>query len=443
MPSMQQPATRARRSSGRTLTVSKEPALTLAHRDEAEASHWREQLESLYAISVKIAGLRQLDQVMDHALDYCLQLTGSEFGFVGLLDNANNLDVAAIKGFVVDRPDFWERFRHIPIRPSVFGIVVIEGRPNRSNDVLHDPYHVGSPRGHPPVRTFLGVPLTVGTETIGMIGVANRQEGYDAEHERLLATFANQVAVAIANARLYERQQAMIADLQSLHARLDAAKMEAMLNQERNRIAEELHDRVAQIMFSIGMGATWCLEHSAPGEVTQALEQLKELAGRGTAEIRRAVYNLAADAPPPRGLVDRLRDAVATFDSTSDLQVDLIVAGRPHHLPDDVEEALHRIVLEALTNVQRHGGASAAIVSLDFEPEQVTLVVQDNGRGVPPHILAGQGERSGHFGLKGMQRRIEAVGGAFTLHNGEDGGLVIRVAAPTSLSPDRRRKRPR
>jgi signal transduction histidine kinase len=421
----------------------------------ADAGRWQEQLESLHAISVKIAGLRQLDQVMDRALDYCLQLTESKFGFVGLIDDSNNLDVAAIKGFAPDQPEFYERFRRIPIRPSVFGIVVIEGRPNRSNDVPNDPYHVGSPRGHPPVQTFLGVPLTVGTETIGMIGVANRAEGYEPEHERLLSTFANQVAVAIANARLYERQGAMIADLQALHARLDAAKLEAMLHEERNRIAEELHDRVAQIMFSIGIGASWCLERleqtsaellpdrpttrlpdSVPSPqssalLVQALEQIRDLAGRGTAEIRRAVYNLAADVPQPRGLVDELREAVATFDSTSDLRVDLIVDGRPRHLPYEVEEALHRIALEALTNVQRHAGASVAIVSLGFEPDRVTLVVQDNGMGIPPFILDGHGERPGHFGLKGMQRRIEAINGAFSLHNGEDGGLVVRATVRT------------
>lgn len=397
-----------------------------------DADRWRDQLESLYAISVEIAGLRQLDQVMDCALDYCLQLTESAFGFVGLIDDQAYLDVAAIKGFAPDRPEFWDRFRRIPIRPSVFGIVVIEGRPNISNDVPNDLYHVGSPRGHPPVHTFLGVPLTVRHETIGMIGVANRRAGYGAEHERLLATFANQVAVAIANARLYEQQRAMIADLQSLHARLGAVEVEARIHQERTRIAEELHDRVAQIMFSMGLGVTWCLERVEHPELVQALGRIKDLAARGTTEIRRAVYDLAADTPEPHGLVDALRELIASWGRTSALQVDLVVHGRGHRLSHTVEEALQRVAIEALTNVQRHSGASVALVSLRFEPEQVTLVVQDNGRGLPALTLDWYQGPFGRFGLKGMRRRIEAVGGRFRLHNSEDGGLVVRATVPTT-----------
>ena len=94
-----------------------------------------DELDSLYAMSVEIASLRKLNQVMDRALDYCLQLTKSEFGFVGLIDDPAFLDVAAIKGFMPDKPEFWEQFRRIPIRRTIFGVVVIEGRPNLSNDV--------------------------------------------------------------------------------------------------------------------------------------------------------------------------------------------------------------------------------------------------------------------------------------------------------------------
>ncbi len=350
--------------------------------DASEASHWQEQLESLYAISVEIAGLHQLDTVMDRALDACLELTDSQFGFVGLVDDPRFLDVAAIKGFQPDRPEFWEHFRRIPIRRTIFGVVILDGRPNISNDVSNDPHHVGAPRGHPPLHTFLGVPLQLRQRTIGMIGVANRDGGYVADHERLLATFANQVAVAIDNARLYEEQRSMIAALQSLHARLDAVAMEGMIQKDRNRIAEELHDRVAQIMFSVGIGVTWCLERAEDAELRQALERMHDLSARGAEEIRRAVYDLATGDMRSIGLAEELRETVAAFDTTSDLRVDLVVGGRLRTLPVGIEEALHRVVIEALTNVQRHSGAEVAIVSLQYEPELVTLVVQDDGCGV-------------------------------------------------------------
>jgi signal transduction histidine kinase len=145
-------------------------------------------------------------------------VTGSEFGFVGLLNASKQMmDVAAIKGFEPLDPTFYERFRLIPVRPTLFGMVVLEGRICISNDVINDPRRVGQPRGHPPVRTYLGVPLRVGSEVIGMVGVANRKEGYSDDEGRLLSSFASQAAVAIDNARLYESQKDLIRRLELLH----------------------------------------------------------------------------------------------------------------------------------------------------------------------------------------------------------------------------------
>jgi signal transduction histidine kinase len=176
------------------------------------------QLESLLAMWVEVSRLHELPQVLDRALEYCLSVTGSEFGFVGLLNASKQMmDVAAIKGFDPSDPTFYERFRLIPVRPTLFGEVVREGRICISNDVINDPRSVGQPSGHPPVRTYLGVPLRVGSEVIGMVGVANRKQGYSDNEGRLLSTFANQAAVAIDNARLYESQKDLIRRLELLH----------------------------------------------------------------------------------------------------------------------------------------------------------------------------------------------------------------------------------
>src|ERR1700682_2187958 len=200
---------------------------------ESPATAFRQQLESLYSISIEIASLHEMQQVLDRALGYCLDLTQSAFGFIGLLNGSQQMDVAAIKGFEPLDPNFYDNFRLIPVRPSVFGVVITNQRSKLSNDVLHDPDRVGQPRGHPPVRTFLGVPLQVGERVIGMVGVANKLSGYTDDEERLLSTFANQVAVAIENARLYEDQKHMIDKLEQLHRDLSQADREQVLRQER------------------------------------------------------------------------------------------------------------------------------------------------------------------------------------------------------------------
>lgn len=176
-----------------------------------------EQLDSLLSISADIASLRELQAVEDRALTYCLHLTDSEFGFIGLLnDDQDEMTVDAIKGFEPYMPGFVEQYRFMSVRPSVFGVTITEGRPYISNDVDHDPHRVGTPPGHPPLRTFLGIPLRVSTTLIGIMGVANKSNGYNATDERLLSTFANQVAIAIDNARLYEQQRQMIMRLVSV-----------------------------------------------------------------------------------------------------------------------------------------------------------------------------------------------------------------------------------
>jgi DNA-binding CsgD family transcriptional regulator len=165
-------------------------------------------------------------------------LTASEMGFIDLL-NADrvDMDVVAVKGFAPPDPMFYERFKRMPVRPSVFGIVITQGRPNISNDVEHDPERIGQPPGHPRVRTFLGVPLTLGAEVIGMIGVANKKKGYGPDDQRLLSTLANQVAVAIDNAGLYQHQQQMISRLQQLHEHLTKAERDEIVALERERLA--------------------------------------------------------------------------------------------------------------------------------------------------------------------------------------------------------------
>jgi signal transduction histidine kinase len=406
------------------------------------------EIERLHAISVEIASLQELQNVMDRALDYCLELTASEFGFVGLMRD-NEMDVAAIKGFVPDDQSFYARFRTIPVRPSVFGVVVLTGQPHLSNDVAHDALSVGTPSGHPPVRTFLGAPLVFGAEVLGMLGVANRQDGYDKQQERLLSVFANQVAVAIRNARLYEEQRNMIARLQRLRGQVEAAERDRLLDDERQRIARELHDRVAQTLFSIGLAAQSALERvgeAANGDRNQqgaALESIRGLSALGNEKMREAIFALSRADLQDRGLERTLWTVVRDFRERTGLEADLVLVGRERLLPSETAEALLAVAGEALVNVEQHARATSVVVTLRRSRGGVTLAVQDDGIGAPALLLRSIGSSSTHFGLRGLQERIRKLGGAFTARIGEDGGLVVRARVPTptgespTASPER------
>jgi signal transduction histidine kinase len=409
--------------------------MVVAARTEDGSSDHATEIERLHAISVEIAGLQELSRVMDRALDYCLELSASEFGFVGLMLVQDQMDVAAIKGFAPLDPHFYERFRTIPVRPNVFGIVVLTGRPYVSNNVPEDPLHVGKPSGHPPVHTFLGVPLLFGGEVLGMIGVANRPRGYAPAEERLLSTFANQVAVAIRNARLYEEQRDMIARLQQLRGQLDAAEREQLLEDERKRIARELHDRVEQTFFSIGLTAGAALEagEGQSARAGDALALVRALSSQGAEQMREAIFALSRAEVHDRGLVQALWRLVREFRRRSSLEADLVLSGRERRLPPETAETLHAVAREALANAEQHAQASAVVISLRFSARATTLAVQDDGVGASALVLRTLGDSATHFGLRGLNERVRRLGGSFNARPGDDGGLVVRARVPSSV----------
>jgi len=398
---------------------------------ESPATAFRQQLESLYSISIEIARLHEMPQVLDRALGCCLDLTQSAFGFIGLLNGQEQMDVAAIKGFEPSDPRFYENFRLIPVRPSVFGVVITNRRSKISNDVLHDPDRVGQPRGHPPVRTFMGVPLQIGELVIGMIGVANKPSAYTADEERLLSTFANQVAVAIENARLYQGQRKMIDELEQLHRDLSLAEREQVLRQERERIAAELHDRIEQAIFTLGLKVNEILEREKVTEpVANGLGDVKQLAIHTSEAVREAIFALSLPRPAAGRLLSELRRLVRQAGKSEELEADLVVSGEPLPLSAESEQTLYVLAREALVNVVRHARAHRVLVSLRYSGDQVDLVIQDDGVGASDQILKHYQESGTHFGMKRSRRQVEELGGTFDVGNGEESGLAIRVRLP-------------
>ncbi|MGA8416200.1 MAG: GAF domain-containing sensor histidine kinase [Candidatus Dormiibacterota bacterium] len=392
---------------------------------------FRDQLNSLHSISVEIASLRELPEIYERALAYCLELTRSELGFIDLVSTSGEyMDIVAVKGFFASDPTFHDRYRVMPVRRSVFGVTIIDQRPYISNDVASDPNHVGTPPGHPEVRTFLGVPLMVGATVIGMIGAGNRLGGYGDDEERLLATFANQVAVAIDNGRLYERQREMIAGLEDLQQRLGHAERESLLAQDRARIASGLHDSVGQSLFSLGLSVNALLERDLDSENARRVLDIRRMAAGALDELRSAIFTLGAPPDGEPDLTATIQSLLRSVGREHNLDVDLIVQGIPHSMVETLQDDLVAVVREALTNIGRHAHAQSVFINMRYESDNVEIVVQDDGVGMP---TPGDNEASGrqrHFGLFDMRRRIEGLGGTLTIENGEDCGLMVRISVP-------------
>ena len=392
---------------------------------------FREQLDSLHSISVEIASLHELPQVYKAALTYCLGLTGSQLGFIGLLSQKREyLNLVAVSGFEPTDPSFFDRYRVMPVRRSVFGVTIVDERPHVSNDVDHDPERVGTPPGHPEVRTFLGVPLQVGETVIGMIGAGNRSGGYGRDEQRCLSTFANQVAIAIDNARLYERQREMIAGLEDLQRRLGLADAERLLAQDRARIASGLHEHVGQAMFSLGLKINALLERELDPELAESVRGLRRMVADTLDDLRQVIFALSRPPGANTDVTEAIGSLLRDVGRDNGLDVDLVTRGVPPAGIDAVHDVLVTVAREALNNVVRHAQARTILISIRYEPERVLIAVQDDGVGMPSTDLDATGDGATHFGLSDMRRRILDVGGTFEVESGEEGGVTIRIDVP-------------
>jgi signal transduction histidine kinase len=341
------------------------------------------------------------------------------------------MDVAAIKGFEPSDPAFHQRFHRIPLRPSLFSFVVTEGRSTISDDVLHDPNRVGQPPGHPPVHTYLGVPLRVADKIIGMIGVANKKPRYTPEDERLLTTFANQAAVAIENARLYDEQREMIARLEKQDRDLRRAERERVQHEDRERIAADLHDRIEQAIFSMGLTLNGLLDRDELSQATrEGIHDVRRLAARTAEEMREVIFALSTTRSGSGGLAASVRRLLKEAGRRHGLETDLVLTGSAAKLDAHLQEVLLSVTREALINIARHANAQTVLVGLNNSSDHVELVIQDDGRGAPEMLLEHITESATHFGLKSMKRQVESVGGSLTLVNGDDGGFAIKVRVP-------------
>lgn len=218
--------------------------------------------------------------------------------------------------------------------------------------------------------------------------------------------------------------QRLNAMAQQLHT-LVSAQQELAVAEERNRLALDLHDSVKQQAFaaSAQLGAARALLSANPSAAEARLVEAENLMDGLRQELAHLILELRPPALAQKGLAAALHDYVAEWSRQSGLLAETKISGE-RSLPNETEQALFRIVQEALANIARHSRATRAEVSLSFEAQQTRLAIVDNGRGFDPqNIQLGMGTRS-------MRERAQAVGGSFALVSSPNSGTTITVVIP-------------
>ena len=264
--------------------------------------------------------------------------------------------------------------------------------------------------GHDGLRYHASIPLYAHGKHMGVLNVASADwRQLSPDDLQLLYTVGDMLGIAVERARLFER----------------SAQVGAV--EERNRLAREIHDTLAQGLTAVSLqleSADALLEAAAdPARVRQMVQQALALTRANLEEARRSVLDLRAAPLAGRTLVE----ALALLAEAASLPVDLLVTGGSQPLPPRVETGVYRLAQEAINNACRHAQASQIVVQLVATPQMVTLTVEDDGRGFDLADVSGS-----RFGLVGLNERVRLLNGRFHIESTPGKGTRIEAELPLS-----------
>ena len=375
-------------------------------------------LDELYQVSQAVLSVtRQMSvrDVLQVIVRSARSLVGARYAALGVPDAGDSFAEFVVDGISGAE---WRAIGPLPRQHGMLGVLLKEGKPERLADIRDDPRFEGWPAAHPQMSHFLGVPVRDGDQVLGIIFAANKttsaaaeKRGFTERDLQILSLFAAHAAIALTNARLYERSR------------------ELSVIQERSRLARELHDAVTQKLFSIRAHARAAavLAGREPFDADRVQAEIEVVAALGAeahAELRAVIDGLAPPDLDAGGLAESLRRYAALAGRAHGIPVTFTAVELPS-LPPPTEAALYRVAQEALHNALRHAGAGTVCLGLTRTPRRVTLEVGDDGHGFAPEAP------SGGVGLASMRERAASVGGTLTVKSGADGTLV-RMTVPVS-----------
>jgi len=397
---------------------------------------------TLHAVSSAVLAVTRhlsVHEVLQVIVRAAAQLLDARYAALGVPDDEGSFAEFVVEGVSEEE---WDAIGPLPRQHGLLAAMLRDNDAKRLQDIRREPEFVGWPAAHPILKDFLGVPIQDGEDVIGIIFLANKQnapkgQGFTEGDQDLLTLFAAHAAIAITNARLYEHNR------------------ELTVVAERNRLARELHDAVAQKLFSLRLTAkaAAALAERDPARTVAELEQVEVLAAEALAELRAVIFELRP-ADLADGLGASLRKHVEVLDRAYETAVRFAGDGAVA-LPEDQEAVLFRIAQEALYNALRHSGAGAVEVRLHADDERVVLEVADDGSGFDPSALNGNrsaGNRSrgdhpsgdrpaagdkveaggsgGGLGLASMRERARSIGGSLAIEAKPGTGTLIRLEVP-------------
>ncbi len=404
----------------------------LASRDELAA--WANTLEQRVAQrSQEVAALSEVissasrtqagDELLQTALSRALRVVGAEMGGIWLADPEGGLRLVAQESF---SDDLQAALAALKPGEGVLGEVHTRGTPIVLDDIGQAPRLARITVREAGLHAFAGVPLRIHGRRLGVMGLFSRaRDGFSPEAVALAAAIAQQIALTLDNVALLDQVQTQAREVATLG--------------EREHIAAELHDSLAQTLGYLYLQIDRLVDEAPGGSHDQVhvrLAQLQDIVGLATQEVRQFISQLRDVAPPPAPLGQYLRDEVAGLQKELTVRINLALDGAdrtPVSAADGAEVA--RILGEALRNAQRHGGAGAVDVNFQRRNGEGRLAIRDDGRGFDPARPPTDGRS--HFGLSVMRARAARLGGQLAIESAPGQGTRVELTWPVAARPQR------
>jgi signal transduction histidine kinase len=395
--------------------------------DASSAQHRALVLETANRVALDILASRTGVEALRHIADAARVLANARYAALGVA----HTDRGGLKEFITVglTPEEEARIGNRPRGLGVLGLLLKCTDALRVDVLAEHPSSVGFPPNHPPMDSFLGVPIRRGETALGSLYLTNKQGGgaFSEADEVAVQALAAHAAVAIYNMQMLSQQRALV-------SRLITAQEE-----ERRAVAYELHDGLTQYVMaahahleSFQRAHAISNQERAAREMEQGLKYLKE----AVIESRRLVNGLRLLALDDLGLAGAVEQLVHEEKTRARWEQ----AEFEHNIPDRrfdkvLETGIYRIVQESLTNARRHAAASQVKVQLHLSEndgyEFLWLEVRDWGRGFNPEDRLGD---SSHVGLHGIAERTHLLNGRYELRSAPGQGTLLQATFP-ALNP--------
>ncbi len=385
-----------------------------------------QQLSILNTISTTVNQSLDLKEILEQSLDSVLLLTEVDMGAVFLIDELKGmLDLHAYRGI---SPEAAELAAELGLLDGSCGGVTNHGQLVVVPDLNRYRGRRARSLQKEKITTLVHIPLKAKGSVLGSMCIGTHcPREFDPEEQELLVALGSQIAVAVENARLYAEVQ----HKEQLRGDLFEKAINAQ-EEERRRIARELHDETSQTLTA-ALFAVEALQHiCSANEIQKQLGQMHNLLQHTLDGVHKVIFDLRPSMLDHLGLVPAIRSLAKSRLESNGVRVVLLEDGPARRLSPEMETALYRVVQEAITNIARHAAARNVIITCGFSDAWVKICVEDDGIGFDMNGLMLQPDLPQGLGLLGMQERLELLGGQMEIFTRPGSGtqLFIRVPVP-------------